>query len=301
MQLSIIICTYNREKYIKRCLNSFINQSLNKNLWELLIVNNNSTDNTDFLITDFISANTEINTKYIIEKKQGLSVARNTGIKNANGKYIIFIDDDAFVIDQYLENIYQYVSKYTDEIAFGGKIKPYLECKLPNWMSKYLSSLMSTIDLGNHVKLFKKKHYPIGANMGFSKSLIQKTGLFNEQLGRTGTSMLGGEEKDLFIRIRNHKIPIYYFPKMLVHHVIPEKRLQIPFIKNLGINIGISEKIRTKNKNSIAYIERLCLEIYKWIGSIALFFIYLLKLQPSKGVMILKFRFWVSKGLLKGK
>ena len=105
---------------------------------------------------------------------------------------------------------------------------------------------MSIIDLGNEVKLFKGSKYPIGANMGVSKGVIDRIGMFNESLGRTGTSMLGGEEKDFFFRIKEAGIPIYYYPKMLVHHVIPAKRLTVEFIKKQAEGIGVSENDLTE-------------------------------------------------------
>lgn len=293
--ISIIVCTYNRELYLPKMLESVASQNCNKSEFEVVLVNNNSTDRTDDICNKFQENNKSLNFNYFIEYNQGLSFARNRGIKEAKGDYLVFVDDDAFLSDNYVSELKNYLKKAPELIGFGGKILPFLECELPNWMSKYLSSLMSIIDLGNEIKLFKGSKYPIGANMGVSKKVVDKIGLFNESLGRTGNSMLGGEEKDFFYRIKEAQIPIYYFPKMLVNHVIPAKRLTVEFIKKQAKGIGVSEKLRTKKSGE--FMKRTILEVYKWGGTLVLFFIYLLKGQVSKGNMLIKFRWWISQGL----
>ncbi len=293
--ISIVVCTYNREQYLPKMLESAANQQCSKGDFELIIVNNKSSDNTAELCAQFLSKNPSQAFSYFLEENQGLSFARNRGIRESKGDYIVFVDDDAFLDVNYISELKKYLSKMPELIGFGGKILPYLECELPQWMSKYLSSLMSIIDLGTEVKLFTGSKYPIGANMGVSRKVIENIGVFNESLGRTGNSMLGGEEKDFFYRIKEAGIPIYYFPKMLVHHVIPAKRLTVEFIKKQAEGIGLSEKLRTKKSGE--YLKRSLLELYKWGGTIALWFIYLFKMQTSKGNMLIKFRYWISKGL----
>lgn len=296
--ISIIVCTYNREIYLPKMLNSVAQQDCNKDDFELIIINNNSTDNSSEICQNF-KKNNKINISYFLEERQGLSFARNRGIKESKGDFLVFIDDDAFLEKCYINELKKYLKDTEVDIGFGGRILPYLECDLPRWMSDYLSPLMSIIDLGEKIKLFKGYKYPIGANMGVSRSIINRIGNFNEELGRTGTSMIGGEEKDFFLRIKKSKIPIYYFPKILVHHVIPAERLTIQFIKNQALGIGRSECIRVKSKGILGVIKKIIEEKLKWIVSIILFFYYLISLKTSKGWMIVKFRFWVSSGMLR--
>lgn len=293
--ISVVVCTYNRELYLPKMLDSVAKQNCDSTAFEIVLVNNKSTDNTEEICLKFKEKNKKVNFNYFLETNQGLSYARNRGIKESNGDFIVFVDDDAFLDENYIKELRNYLNTVPKNLGFGGKILPFLECELPNWMSKYLSSLMSIIDLGKDVTFFKGSKYPIGANMGVSRTVIDKIGMFNESLGRTGTSMLGGEEKDFFFRIKEAGFPIYYFPKMLVHHVIPAKRLTVEFIKKQAEGIGVSEKLRTKKSGE--FIKRSMLELYKWGGTFALFFIYLIKGQISKGIMLVKFRWWISKGL----
>ena len=299
--ISIIVSTYNREQYIIACLESVAQQKGSKESWELVIVNNNCSDGTDALINRFLATYQEqINVSYHIEEAQGLSHARNRGIKEAKGDFLVFIDDDAFLDQNYVIELGAYLNEYgaSEGIAFGGKIKPYLESPLPNWMSPYLMPLMSVIDWGDKVKEFKNNNYPIGANMGFSKSLLTKVGDFNVNLGRVGKNTMGGEEKDLFFRIKKEKANVYYFPKVEVQHVVPDARLTKPFIKKLALGIGNSEKVRSKAIGTSAYLKSLLLELLKWGATFILSLVYLVKLSFPKSIMLLKFRWWVSKGLL---
>ncbi|MDF1672087.1 MAG: glycosyltransferase [Vicingaceae bacterium] len=294
--ISIIVCTYNRDKYLPKMLESAAKQKSAKEAFELILVNNKSTDSTEKICSEFGENNNHINYRYFLETQQGLSFARNRGVAEAKGKYIVFIDDDAFLDENYVKELTQYLSSTTEQyIGFGGKILPFLECELPKWMSKFLASLMSIIDMGTEITKFQGTKYPIGANMGFSKAVFDEIGGFNTELGRIGKSMLGGEEKDFFFRVKNLNAPIYYFPKMLVHHVIPKERLTEEFVKKAANGIGVSEKLRTKKTGE--YFKRSLAEIYKWGGTFGLFGIYLFKGQPSKGVMLVKFRWWISKGL----
>ncbi len=299
---SIIICTYNRQEYIKKCLESIRHQSFSKENYELVIVNNKSTDNTDHLCQAFISESkgSGLNITYVTEQQQGLSYARNRGILEAKGDFLIFLDDDAFADKEYLKSLNDFYVQNKDVVsAYGGKILPYLESEKPKWMSSFLMPLMSVINLGNKAKPFPKGKYPIGANMGIKAKMFKKYGGFNTELGRVGKNLMGGEEKDMFDRIRKHNEKIVYLPDAFVHHVVPDSRLTKDFIKKQALGIGISEKVRVSNKKQGNLKSLYFAETFKWGASIILFLFYTLTLQYPKAKMIIKFRTWVTKGILK--
>ena len=97
MILSIIICSYNRANYIEAALDSLYHQSSNEN-FEIIIVDNNSTDNTAEVYSNWRAAHSNGNFQYITETKQGASFARNTGAAMAKGKWLCFMDDDAIAL-----------------------------------------------------------------------------------------------------------------------------------------------------------------------------------------------------------
>lgn len=297
MKLSVVICTYNRERYIYECLSRLIKNKFHED-WELILVDNNSTDNTKLECARFETDYQPSNYKYVLEINQGLSFARNRGIRESTGDWIIFLDDDAYVTESYLLNIHQCLCSYPDAGAFGGAIIPVFEGEEPDWLNPWSRSYVSALNLGENVSVFKKGKYPIGANMGISKNVFEQVGCFNTRLGRTSTLLLGGEEKDIFYKIRQAGFPIYYFPKIGVYHNIPQKRTTFAFVERLGLGVGISERHRTLSISKINYVFRLLSECGKWGGTFILFMYYLFKRQSSKGRVLLIFRKNVTLGLL---
>lgn len=295
--LSIIVCTYNRDQYIYQCLSNLaMNQT--HGAWEIVLVNNNSTDDTHNECERFRKDYPYVNVHYFIEQKAGLSYARNRGIKEAHGDWFVFLDDDSMVDIDYLENLSSHLENHPEIDAFGGSIEPFFEGENPDWLSKWSMGFVSAIDMGNRIRPFAKGKYPIGANMGISRKVIEQVGDFNTSLGRTKELLLGGEEKDMFMRIHNAGKLIYYFPNIRVKHCIPPKRMTLQYIKKLGYGVGASESIRTRQIGNIAYFKRLFLELIKWCGTLILWLGYAICLQSPKGNILVLFRYNVTKGLL---
>jgi glycosyltransferase involved in cell wall biosynthesis len=297
MTISFIICTYNREKYIYECL-SRLAKNTAKEGYEIVLVNNNSTDNTAAECERFEADFKPSNYSYFVEKQQGLSYARNRGIAEAKGEWLVFLDDDAMVGEDYIANLQAHLAKHPESGAFGGAIEPFFEGDTPKWISPWAMGFVSAIDLGSQVKLFPKKSYPIGANMGISRETIERVGMFNTALGRTGNNLMGGEEKDIFNRIRQAGIPILYFPNIKVQHCIPPKRTTKEFIAKLGEGVGMSEQLRTLAISKASYTKRLFAECVKWGGTILIWLYYAIQGRHPKGDILVSFRYHVSKGLL---
>jgi glycosyltransferase involved in cell wall biosynthesis len=115
MILSVIVPTYNVEKYIERCLNSILNQNIDSNQYEILVVNDGSTDNSAEIANRIASQTT--NVKILNQKNGGLPAARNTGIINAVGKYLLFVDSDDYLMPNVLKEMIDYSLCKSLEIA----------------------------------------------------------------------------------------------------------------------------------------------------------------------------------------
>lgn len=298
--LSIIICTYNRDKFLYDALYHIAVNDFPNDQYEIVLVNNNSTDHTENECQRFENDFPAINFRYFVELKQGLSHARNRGIEEAKGDVLIFLDDDSFVSVDYLRNLQRNLTKYPNAMAFGGKISPLFETGItPKWLCKWTYSWVSAIDMGNEVKEFEGNTYPIGANMGFKKSCIEKCGIFNPELGRSKKNLMAGEEKDLFNRVKENNMPILYFPDIEVQHVIPPQRTTQEYIVRMGLGIGMSEQLRCLKLGVTKLWKRYLFELIKWCATFILSFGYLLVCRPIVGKMLLIFRWNVTKGLLQ--
>ncbi len=298
--ISIIICTYNREQYIYQCLERLIKNTCQTG-WEIVLVNNNSTDGTTAECERFVADYQPTNYHYFVETQQGLSYARNRGIAEAKGDWLVFLDDDAFVETNYIERLQAQLLEHQDAGAFGGQITPLFEDGEPAWLNPWAMGFVSAINKGEHACLFGRKEYPIGANMGIARSVIDRVGDFNTALGRTGNNLMGGEEKDIFGRIREAGFPIYYFPGIGVQHCIPARRTTREFIARLGEGVGMSERARTKGAGQQKYLLRLFAEGIKWGGTIVLWCRYSISGVRAKGDILVLFRRNVTKGLLSCK
>ncbi len=299
--LSIVVCTYNRAKYILRNLKSFTTQTLPFNEFEIVLVNNNSPDNTDELCVDFISKHPNLNITYVIETNQGHTFARNRGIHESKADLIAFIDDDAFVRPEYCKNIIEFFASYSKVDVIGGKIIPIYESgKEPDWMSPYLLTLMAAQDMGEKIIKFPSGKFPIGANMIYRKKVFKKIGVFNTELGRRGSGLEGGDEKDLIHRLRQFGGSIYYVPNVIVDHIIGEHREKMQYIKAMGIGVGTSERTRIKKEGIAMATKKIIEELFKWGATGILFFYYSIQGQFVKGWTLAKFRFWVLRGLIIG-
>lgn len=299
MKFSVIFCTYNREKYIYNALKSIAEQDFPVSEYEIVLVNNNSTDSTENICNQFKTDYPQVDFRYYIETNQGLSYARNRGVEESRGDILVFVDDDATVFEYYLSSIDDFFTNHPAVSACGGPIVPVYEVDKPKWLSLYTEQLLGgALYEGDKVKPFRNGKYPGGGNSAFRKEVFQKYGLFNVELGRKGTGLIGAEEKDLYDRLVRGREEFYYLPQMGIHHYIPAKKLSIPHFKELTYSIGKSERIRTKAVSAEAYRKRLMSEAVKWCASWVLFAGYTIKLCPSKGWKLLQFRWYVTKGLL---
>jgi glycosyltransferase involved in cell wall biosynthesis len=297
LSISVAICTYNRERYLPQLFASIKKQSLDKRRMEVILVNNNSPGNAEELFLQFSQENPEVACVYVLETQQGLSFARNRAIQKANYPLLTFLDDDAFIREDYLEVCVQSFEEYPKQVALGGKILLHYESVVPEWGNKYLNSLLGYFNLGDKALVFTQNNYPRGSNMTFRTALFEKVGGFHTGLGRTDKSMIGGEEKELFDRIYQHQLLVRYEPEAVVYHCVPLERTTREFIRRQAIGAGMSERVRTKTAKGFNYVARVFRELLLWGASLLLWTYFLLRLEPVKGAMIVRFRWWCSQGL----
>jgi len=218
MEISLIICSYNRADSLKETLLSLDNQSYSKNNWELIVVDNNSTDHTKEVIDTF--ATTLPNLIYRFEERQGLSFARNTGINLARGDIIVFTDDDVLPANNWLAEIKINMDMYHCD-ACGGYISPLWEKAPPAWLTEiFYGYLAIKTDSAGPRQLTSSAELPFGANMAFRKEVFSKFSVFDTNKGRVGNVLSSGEDSDMFQSILDGEGMIYYFPHIKVQHKV---------------------------------------------------------------------------------
>ena len=299
MQLSIVICSYNRASYISDALDSLYKQTAGLNAFEAIIVDNNSTDNTAEVFSQWIAAHTNGSFTYITETNQGASFARNTGAAVAKGQWLCFMDDDAVATPNYVENILKHIETMPDVVGFGGRIIPKYIPAEPKWMSYYVSSLVGNFDYAPTACAFENGKYPLESNMIVRKDVYDAIGGFNTALpGVVGTLRIGGEGKELFYKILALGHTIYYDPAICVHHVVEVKKLTSEYMYRVASGIGRGEQTRTKAISNGAYIKKIIEYIFKLGAAVILGIKYALLGTPAKTMPVIQFRIDALKGLL---
>ena len=297
--LSVILCTYNRDKYIYNVLKSLAENTLAPDQYEIVLVDNNCTDNTHAECDRFVHDFPDVRFRYFVETNQGLSHARNRGIKESKGEIFVYVDDDALVNKQYLQTYADFFGQHSEIEAAGGPIIPKYETKEPDWMSHFTKALITGYKyLGDKPKEFPKNDYPGGGNAAYRASVFEKVGLFNVELGRKGDSLVGAEEKDIFDKMTKLGMRFYYLPTAILYHLIPEKKLSKEYFDKLTYSIGKSERMRTQRIGPAKYAKRLLSEGVKWAASIVLCLGHTLLLSPKRGWKLIQFRWNVTRGLV---
>jgi glycosyltransferase involved in cell wall biosynthesis len=299
--ISAVICTYNRERYLYNVLHSVAEGSLPPSEYEIVLVNNNSTDGTESEVRRFQTDHPEVQLRYCVETQQGLSYARNCGIREAQGDIIVYIDDDALVNKEYLATYADFFARSPQAVAAGGPILPqYDGCEEPQWMSHYTRQLITgKLYLGDREREFPGEAFPGGGNAAYRKSVFETVGLFNVELGRKGNSLIGAEEKDLFDKMTARGMKFYYLPTAILYHLIPSHKLTQDYFNRLTLGIGQSERYRTRQIGPVKYLKRILKEGIKWGGTLVLWCSFVLKGQFNKGNKLIVFRRNVTRGLLK--
>lgn len=228
--ISVVICTYNRKDTLRKTLISLGEMFVPVDLsWELIIVDNNSRDETKRVVHDFIDSS-RISCKYVFERVQGKAYALNHGVKEAKGDIIALTDDDVIVDKNWLLNI-QNAFKDNNIACLGGKILPIWEKPRPEWLEgKCLFDILAIVDLGNEmIKLSK----PIiwGANLSIKSSVFKNYGYFDTSLGHMGGKIYGSEDTEMVRTILNNNETVIYSPNVLVYHCIPGKRLKRSYFR----------------------------------------------------------------------
>ncbi len=299
LKISVVICTYNRSAYIQDAMQSLYDQSLSKEAFEVIVVNNRSTDSTEFICKAFVNSHKDANFSYFEEGQQGASFARNTGAKMAQSPLLCFMDDDAIADPDYLERIVHFFETHPDAGGLGGRIIPKYIPAEPVWMSHYVSSLVGHFHYSETVSVFSPNKYPLESNMIIRKADFDAIGGFNNALpGVMGTLRIGGEGKDFFFRLKTLDRVIYYDPAIRVQHVVETAKLTHEYMYRVASGIGRGERVRMKEKGGLSLYLKLMEYVFKLGASLVLGIKYTLQGTPAKAGPVIRFRIDAIKGLM---
>ena len=238
MKISVAICTWNRARLLDQTLAQLHNLRVPTGIeWELLVVNNGSTDDTDAVIARNESS---LPLRRLFEPDQGLSNARNRALSACAGELILWTDDDVLLDPGWLEAYLIAARLWPEACYFGGLIEPFYERAPPVWIRENLGRLQGMLvihDLGSSERPFVGKEQPWGANMAFRTEVLRRHP-FDPNLGLKGQQILRGEETEVFAQLRSEGAVGVWVPSARVRHLVPAKRMTIGYMREFYLGVG---------------------------------------------------------------
>jgi glycosyltransferase involved in cell wall biosynthesis len=295
LKVTVAIPTYNRADFLRQTLVGLVAQQFPRDHFEILVIDNNSTDHTPTVVAEFASSHPA--PRYLLETQQGLDYARNRAITEARGEIIIFGDDDILVQPDWLAQMaVPLLADANQRIgAVGGEVIPVFPDGLPSWVAEWHTPLAFRPDLGP----LPPQHSPMGANLAFPRHIFEKLGHFHTALDRAAGNYFSGGDSEMIRRVRTAGLEVWFAPRAAVQHQMPASRTTFRYASRHAFDSARSRVIdRTGQPGAATYLAgRLVGNIFKFLGFalLALLNALIFRTGAAKKALV---RAWRSCGYL---
>jgi glycosyltransferase involved in cell wall biosynthesis len=278
-KISIIIPAYNRAKLIKKTIDSLINQSLLKDNYEIIVADNNSSDNIKEVVEKIIRDNVELKIRYVLEPRQGVHFARNTGAKAAENEILYFTDDDMEADKNLLEELLKLFNMNEKLGTATGLVLPKFEIEPPLWIKKYCqNAILSITEKKEKNLIFSQKDVGVfSCHQAIKKDVLFKAGGFDPE--NVKGSWVGSGETSLNHYIENLGYEFGYTSKSIIYHLIPKERLTQKYINKRLANQGSADSyssFKEKMPSKIKLVLRIAEYILKGFYFLGKTFLFLI-------------------------
>jgi glycosyltransferase involved in cell wall biosynthesis len=225
--VSVNVCTYNRDHLLRGALESIVRNQISDGVqFEVVVVDNNSTDQTRDVVQSFIERGSR-NVRYLFEGQQGLSYARNAAIATARSNIVAFTDDDVQVSPNWVATIKHSLDSHPEVDCIGGKVLPAWSSPPPSWLTSQHWAPLGVADYGDQPFYVNagNRLCLITANMAFRKQKLERIGKFQPQLQRVQDSLGSMEDHELLVRLWNDNGQGLYEPQLVVRSQVGGDRL----------------------------------------------------------------------------
>ncbi|PYR14271.1 MAG: hypothetical protein DMF94_34585 [Acidobacteria bacterium] len=279
MRITIAICTFNRSALLRQCLDQMARMLVPPEVsLELLVVNNNCTDDTDAVLEEFAQT---LPLRRVFEPAAGLSNARNAALAEATGEYILFTDDDVLVAESWLVEFMNGIRRYPHAAAIGGVIEPWFPCEPdPNLLRAFpeLRTGFCGLDHNCPPGPLAPPATLYGANMAYRMAAIDGH-RFNLLLGPTPDSSGAFDEVEFLERLRARGGEVIWWPAMTLRHYVDPSRMTRSYLLRYALHTGRISVVmgslalaRTEKQPPPRWLWRRCAETYlaAFLGSYVL-------------------------------
>lgn len=231
--VSVLICTYNRARLLRETLTALRNLDFPADCSvEILIVDNNSTDNTRLVVEEAAAAS-RVPMVYLRETRQGKSFALNTGLAHSRADVIALTDDDVLPAQEWLSRIVGTFRERDVTFVFGKVLPRWGSVPPPELLTPRAQVIwgpLAIVDYGDEGIEYRPdsrgQRLPIGANLAFARNALVTIGGWRTDLGKVNNTLISGEDHEIFIRLARYGLYRgYYDPGTSVRHYVPAARL----------------------------------------------------------------------------
>lgn len=264
MNITVIVCTYNRCESLAKALDSVAASTLPNSVeWEVLVMDNNSSDRTHEVVEDSCRRHPG-RLRYVFEPRQGKSHALNAAVREARGDILAFMDDDVTVEPTWLQNLTASL-KDGEWAGTGGRTLPAQAFSPPSWLAlDLIGALCAYFDLGDAPR--KLDRAPYGANMAFRKEMFERYGFFRTDLGPSPNREIPrpNEDTEFGRRLMAAGEQLRYEPSAVVYHPVPEGRLRKEYFLAWWFDYGRAAVREAGMRRDILGIPRHYLSMLKY-------------------------------------
>lgn len=238
IDFSIVVCTHNRSSLLADCIESLLNQTVDKNRFEMIIVDNNSTDNTEETAKELVKNHNNI--KYFKESIIGYSAPRNCGWKNASGDIIAYIDDDEIAAPDWLESIEKTFRIEEKPDIVGGIYLIKYDVTPPEWFSDSMGGTNKKRQTG----LLNQRPdcYLAGGNIAFKKEVLEKLNGFSNDFNLKNGLLMMGEDTDICQRAIKAGFQLFYDPDIKIYHRMNQNNYDIGIRRQKAEKVGMAAR-----------------------------------------------------------
>jgi glycosyltransferase involved in cell wall biosynthesis len=219
-KISLVVCTYNRDEILPICLESLSKQSVSSNSFEIIVIDNNSTDKTSSIVKHYVERFDNFN--YYIEAEMGLCNARNKGLALAKADWVGYIDDDVKLDTNFIENILKTINSEEFDV-FGGCYHPWFYFGKPRWFPK---DFETNWNKETKIGLLTNNDDVWGAAMFFKKAILQSINGFPTNLDMTGNKIAYGGDTYAINLLKEKGFKIGINPNIVIHHLVGKHKLK---------------------------------------------------------------------------
>ncbi len=259
-ELEVVICTYNNAAMLDGVLSTLARQVPRENSrWSCLVVDNNCTDETQSIVMKYIAGGAIPGLRSVSEPEQGLTPARLCGVQTSKAKWIAFVDDDCFLEPDWVAEALAFTERRPTVGAFGGRVILDWQVEPPNYARNFAYCFAEQ----NRGDAEQQVPFLAGAGLVVNRDALAACGWSDRPLiaDRVGKNLVSGGDVEIVLRIASGSYALWYAPRCVLHHQIPEWRTTKRYLETMNRNLGVSQSLADALVSEGTVVEWFCRSI----------------------------------------